>query len=207
MNRLLNWFILAADEELRTYGDVSRMEDVLGLVELLTATENYFLNNLGKTKASDMVHITLTDTLRTAASQAVAEGGDYTNLARTTPSRISNIVEIVSIPFAVTRSQQQIKKHTGENELGRQTTKALKEWGNAAEFDLVRSTFVSGASGATSTEIPKMSGILEAISTWYGEKDKDIPASKAPISILNPNLKNKLASKKHHPTENRNKSS
>ena len=162
MNRLLNWFILDTDEQVRTYADSSRMEDVLGLVEILTATENYFLNNLGKTTAKDMVHITLTDSLRTAASQAVQEGGDYTNLARTTPSRLMNIVEIVAIPYAVTRSQQQIKKHTGENELGRQTTKALREWGNSAEFDLVRSTLTSGASG--SGAIPKMSGILEAIS-------------------------------------------
>jgi len=130
------------------------------LVEILTATETYFLNNLGKTAAKDMVHITLTDTLRTAASGAVAEGGDYTMGARTTPSRLTNVIEVIAIPFAVTRSQQQIQKHTGENELSRQTTKALIEWGTAAEFDLVRSSVASGASGTT----PKMSGILEAIS-------------------------------------------
>ena len=130
------------------------------LVEILTAKENYFLNNLGKTVAADMTHITLTDSLRTSASAAVGEAGDYTMLDRTTPSRLTNLIQIIAIPFAVTRSQQQIKKHTGENELARQTTKALMDWGNAAEFDLVRSTITSGASGTT----PKLSGILEAIS-------------------------------------------
>lgn len=151
---------MATDEQVRTYGDVSRKDDVLALVEILTAKENYFLNNLGKSTAKDMVHITLTDTLRTAASAAVGESGDYTNLARTTPSRLNNIVEIIAIPFAVSRSQQQIQKYTNQNELSRQTTKALMDWGNAAEFDLVRSTITSGKSGTT----PKMSGILEAIS-------------------------------------------
>ena len=29
---ILNWFVLAVDEQVRTYGDVSRKEDVLGLV-------------------------------------------------------------------------------------------------------------------------------------------------------------------------------
>lgn len=164
MNKIICFFlryvILATDEQIRTYGDVSRKEDVLGLVEILTAKENWFLNNLGQTEAKDMVHITLTDSLRTAASAAVGEGGDYTMGARTTPSRIQNIVQIVAIPYAVTRSQQQIQKYTGENELNRQTTKALMEWGSAAEFDLVRSTITSGVSGTT----PKLSGILEAIS-------------------------------------------
>ena len=145
---------------LKSYDDESRKDDVLGLVEILTATENWFLTNLGKTAATDTIHQTLVDTLRTAASAAVRETDEMTALVRTTPTRLSNYIENVSIPFKVGRTQQRITKHTGENELTRQTTKALKDWGNAAEFDLVRSTLTSGLSGTA----PKMSGILEAIS-------------------------------------------
>jgi hypothetical protein len=145
---------------LLSYGDVSRKESVLPLVEILTARENWFLNNLGKTQAMDGVHISLTDTLRTAASQAVAEEADYTLLARTTPSRITNIVEKIAIPYQVSKTQQLIQHYHGQDELVRQRTKALMEWGNAAEFDIVRSTLVSGVSGTA----PKMSGIAEAIS-------------------------------------------
>ena len=115
---------------------------------------------MGKTTATDTIHTTLTDTLRSAASAAVSEAEDYTYLARTTPSKVQNIVEFVAIPFKVSYAQSWIEKYTGEDELTRQTTKALSDWGNAAEFDLVRSTLVSGVSGTT----PKMSGILEAIS-------------------------------------------
>lgn len=50
--------------------------------------------------------------------------------------------------------------YTGQNELARQTTKSLVDWGNAAEFDLVRSTLTSGASGTA----PKMDGIIRGIS-------------------------------------------
>lgn len=144
-----------------TPGDVSRKDDVvLNMVEILTATENQLLTMLGKSTAIDTIHSYLTDTLATPASAAVQESADYTALARTTPSRLTNIVEEIAIPFRVSKLQQSVQKYTGQNELERQLSKALSEWGNAAEFDIIRSTLVSGASGA----VAKMSGILQAIS-------------------------------------------
>lgn len=151
---------MTTDNIVRTFGDSQIKNDILGLVEILTAKETWFLNNLGKTQAINNIHITLTDTLASFGSQAVGEGEDYTALARSSTSRITNIVEKIAIPFKVDRSQQLVQHYYGENELARQTTKALSEWGNAAEFDLVRATLTSGASGTT----PVMSGILQAIS-------------------------------------------
>lgn len=152
---------MATDNILRSYGDVSAREDVvLNAIEILTAREQQVFNMLGKTSAINTIHAYLTDTLRTAASQAVEEGADYTALVNSTPSRLTNLVEIVAVPFKVSRTQQNISHYQGENELQRQVNKALMDWGNAAEFDLVRSTLVSGASGTT----PKLSGIIEATS-------------------------------------------
>ena len=153
---------MATDDILRSYGDVSAKEDVvLNAIEILTATEQQILNILPKSTAINTIHSYLTDTLATAGSLAVGEAGDFTASTLTTPSRLTNIVEIIAKNFKVSRTQQDIAHYQGEDELSRQTAKALKDWGNAAEFDLVRSTLVSGASGVT----PKMSGILEAIST------------------------------------------
>lgn len=151
---------MSADYILRTYGDQSVKEDVMSLIEILTATETQIFNTLGKTKAIAMTHSNLVDTLQTPASNAVAEGADYSNLLLTTPTRLSNVIEHVAIPFKVTRAQQRVEKYSGENELTRQTTKALKDWGNAAEYDLVRSTLVSGTSGT----VPKLEGIITHIS-------------------------------------------
>lgn len=152
---------MATDNYVRSYGDVSRKEDVvMNAVEILTAKETMIFNMLGKTDAIDTVHSYLTDTLRTAASAAVAEAGDYTMDARTTPSRLTNLVQNTVIPFAVSRTQQKIQHYHGENELARQVRKAVMDWANAAEFDLVRSTLVSGVSGT----VAKMSGIIEATS-------------------------------------------
>lgn len=93
---------------------------------------------IGKTRAIDAVHHTLVDSLEAAGSNAVAEGADYAMKTRTTPTRLTNIVELVSIPFAVTRTQQAIDHYHGTDELTRQETKALREYGNSVEFDLVK---------------------------------------------------------------------
>mgnify|MGYP001564999985 FL=1 len=152
--------MFATDEILRSYGDTTAKTDVVGLVEIITARETWFLNNLGKSVAMNTIHSTMIDTLRTAGSSAVAEGADFTTLASVVPTLITNLVEKVAIPFKVSRTQQLVQHYHGENELARQTTKALFDWGNSTEFDLIRSTLVSGVSGTT----PKMSGIIEATS-------------------------------------------
>lgn len=152
---------MAADIILRTYGDVSAREDVvMNAIEILTARETQIYNMLGKTTAINTIHAYLTDTLRTAASQAVEEAADYTALANSTPSRLTNIVEIVAVPYKVSRTQQDITHYQGQNELQRQTEKALMDWANAAEFDLVRGTLTSGASGTA----PKLQGIITGVS-------------------------------------------
>ncbi len=152
---------MAADIILRTFGDAAAKEDVLGLIENLTATENTFLNGLGKTSAIATVHSTLKDTLRTAQSRAVAEAADATLLANSTPSRVTNVVETVAIPFGVSGVQDAIDHFNGQTESVRQTRKALTDWGNAAEFDIVRGTLTSGASGTAAV----MKGIISWIST------------------------------------------
>ena len=152
---------MATDEILRTYGDNAVKTDiVLNAIELLTAQESQIFNMLGKTVAIALTHIYQTDTLATAASSAVGQAADYTAGVQTTPSNLANVVEHIARPFKVSYAQKKAQHYHGQSELERQTTKALKEWGNSAEFDLVRSTLVSGVSGT----VPKMLGIIQAIS-------------------------------------------
>ena len=146
---------------LLTYGDVSRKEDVvLNAVELLTAQENQVMSLLGKTTAIDMVHSYLVDVLPAAGSLAVAQNTDFALIGLTTPSRLTNLVQEIAVAIQVSRPQEVVQHYSGENEAQRQTTKALKQWGNGAEFDLVRSSLVSGLSGT----IAKMNGAIAAIS-------------------------------------------
>ena len=107
-----------------------------------------------------MVHSYLVDTLLTAGSLATEQGTDFTLSTLTTPTRLTNIVEEIAKAFIVSRPEEVVQSYSGQNELDRQLTKALKDWGNALEFDLVRSTLASGVSGT----VAKMSGVLQAIS-------------------------------------------
>lgn len=151
---------MAIDNILRSYGDVSVVEDVLGDIEILTATEDMIHNTLGKTTAIATVHETLTDTLDSVASLATAEAADYTATALTTPVRLTNLVQHVAKQFKVSRIQQKISHYHGEDELARQVQKSMKDWMNSTEFDLVRGSLVSGASGTA----PRMNGVINAIS-------------------------------------------
>ena len=129
---------MAADIILRSFGDSSAKEDVLGMIETLTAKENAFLNGLGKSVAIATVHSTLTDTLRTPASRAVAEAADATLLVNSTPSRVTNVVESIAIPYGVSGIQDAIDHYHGQTESVRQSRKALEDWGNAAELTISR---------------------------------------------------------------------
>lgn len=146
---------------LQSYGDVSRKDDVvLNAIEILTPTESSVFTAIGNSVARDSVHSFLVDTLATAASAAVEQAQDYTYTTRTTPTRLTNIVEEIAIPLRVSTLQTDIEHYQGTNELERQISKAMQEWGNAAEFDLVRGTLASGVSGTAAT----MNGIIAAAS-------------------------------------------
>lgn len=152
---------MAIASALQTYGDLSKREDVvLNAVEILTAEENSIQSALGKTKAINTVHSFLVDTLASYGTLAVEQGIDFSLATLSTPTRLTNIVEEIARAILVTRPEEVVQSYTGENELSRQTTKALKDWGNALEFDLVRSTLVSGVSGTAA----KMAGLYQAIS-------------------------------------------
>lgn len=152
---------MASDAILRHFGDASIKEDVLGMIETLTASESSLLTKLGKSNAISTIHSTLTDTQRTAQSRAVAEGADATVLESSTPTRVTNVVETIAIPFAVTGVQDAVDHFQGSKMSVYQTRKALTDWGNAAEFDLVRGTLTSGASGTAAT----MEGVISCVDT------------------------------------------
>jgi hypothetical protein len=152
---------MALTNVFQTYGDATIKTDiVLDSVEILSAKEDGIFSMLGKTRAIAMVHSYPVDTLMTTASQAVEQGADFTYGARTSPTLLTNIVEEIAVPIRVTRPQIAVQHYTGQNELDRQLAKALSEFTNAVEFDLVRATLASGVSGTVAT----MAGIIQAIS-------------------------------------------
>ena len=152
---------MAVSNVLQTYGDVNIVTDIVrDSIEIISAREDGIYSMLGKTKALAMIHSYETDTLATAGSLATEQGADFVYSARTTPTLLTNLVEEISNSIRVTRPQTAVQHFSGQNELDRQLAKGMMEFTNAVEFDLVRSTLVSGVSGSTQ----KMSGLMQAIS-------------------------------------------
>lgn len=131
------------------------------MIELISAREDGLLAMFPRSEATDTIHSTLTDTLRTAQSRAVAEGADATLLQTTQPVRETNLTQIISVPFAVTGTQRAVDHYGEQDAFVREERKALMDWSNAAEFDLMRSTLVSGVSGTA----PKMNGVIATITS------------------------------------------
>lgn len=152
---------MALANTLQTYGDLTIKTDIVeNSVEIISAKEDGIYSMLEKTSAIAMVHSYPVDTLATAASIAVEQAIDFSYGARTTPSLLTNLVQEFAIPIRVSRPQMRVQHYHGQNELDRQLAKGLMEFTNGMEFDLVRSTLVSGVSGT----VAKMSGIIEATS-------------------------------------------
>lgn len=148
-------------DELRTYGDASIVRDVQKEIEILSPVENLLLNNLRKATAKNMIHSWQDDTLDTAGSAATTEYKDFAGDALTTPSLRTNLVQHVYKAGSVTEAQTMVTHESGQNEYARQVAKKMKAWANSAEFDLVRSSLVSGVSGTT----PRMNGVIRTLST------------------------------------------
>jgi hypothetical protein len=96
----------------------------------------------------------------TAASLKVEEGNDLTATALTTPTRLTNLVQTSAKAFFVSDEQRAAEHYSGSDELARQTDKAIMDLANSMEFDLVRGSAASAASGTAGA----LDGILVAVS-------------------------------------------
>lgn len=165
---------MAADEILRSYGDVSIKEDVLDLISNLSPTEDSLFRTLGKSKAYDTVHSWLVDTLDSNAA-AANEQAEFSALASSTPSRSTNVVEIINKDFAVTDVQRAVAHYGMADQYAYQQMKAMKDWRNKAESEVLRGSLVSGASGTT----PQMAklhtqacNVISSVLKWCNEQKK-----------------------------------
>lgn len=147
--------------ELQTYGDSAIVKDVQEQIEILTPVENLLMKNLRKSTATATVHQWQDDTLRTVSSAAAAEIQTHNPSALSTPTLRTNLIEHVYLAGSVSEAQDKVKHFSGVNEYERQVTKVMMDWSNAAEFDLLRSSLISGVSGTA----PRMNGVIRTLST------------------------------------------
>lgn len=144
-----------------SYDSGARKESLLNIITNISPEEDSLLRDLGKSSASNTLHEWVTDTLKTPAAQSIVEGSDATYANRTNPTRVTNQTQIVRIDLGVSDSERARNYPSFKDRYAYEMDKAMKEWNNDAEFNLLRSTLATGTGSATRT----MTGLKAAITT------------------------------------------
>ena len=141
-----------------TYDDSSIREDLLAIITNLDYKEYQLVSGLGTSKAKDILHIWLTDTLKTVGNNAYVEGVDASYPDRTDPARLFNYCQIVRVGYDVSDTERSVDNAGFNDRFAYEATKAMKEFKQDAEYALMRSSLVCG-SGSSARQ-------LEGIKRW-----------------------------------------
>lgn len=144
-----------------TYDSNARKESLLNLISNISPLETSLLTMLGKSSASNTLHEWVSDTLTAAAAQSIVEGSDASFAARTNPTRVQNQTQIIRVDFQVTDTERARNYPGFKDRYAYEMEKAMKEWRNNTEFNLLRSTLATGTGSATRT----MVGLKGSITT------------------------------------------
>ncbi len=137
------------------------------LITNISPTENYFLSNLQRASANDEYHLVPRDTLRTPSLTAAVEGADPTYDGND-PTTLLNMMHIISVGFNVTDSEAAVARYgSPEDRIAYETDKALKDWGDFAEFALVRSTIITG-NNSTARQMRGLKSSLSLVTAQSG---------------------------------------
>jgi len=131
-----------------TYDDNSIREDLLDIITNLDPTETQLLSGLGTSTAKATLHEWLKDTLKSVSSNLYIEGVDATYPDRIDPERITNHCQIVRVGYDVTDTERAVNNAGFSDRYTYETTKALKEWKNDAEYALMRGSMATGTGTA-----------------------------------------------------------
>ena len=106
-----------------TNNSIGNREDLSDVIYRVVPEETPFVSNIGKSKATGIFHEWQTETLDTpSASNAAIEGNVFTIGAGNLTTRIGNQSQILTKTFAVSRTEDVVKKAGRTSETNRQKT-------------------------------------------------------------------------------------
>jgi len=133
-----------------SYDLVGGREDLSNVIYNISPTDVPFMSNIGRGKATSILHEWQTDALAAAASNAVIEGDDSTAEAQVATTRVSNRTQISKKVVLVTGTANATNKAgRGKSELSYLLAKAGKELKRDMEVDLTsKNAPVTGTASA-----------------------------------------------------------
>lgn len=132
-----------------SYDDQANREDLLDIITNLDYKEYQLMSGLPTGTADNILHQWLKDTLKTPGTNAYVEGVDASYQDRTDPTRLTNWTQIVRIGFSVSDTERRIVSAGFNDRYQYESTKAMKEWKQDAEFAVLRGSLACGTGSAS----------------------------------------------------------
>lgn len=120
-----------------TYDAIGNREDLADVIYDISPIATPFLSGIARSTAEATFHEWQTDSLASAAQNAVIEGDDATTDATTASVRRGNYTQISDKVPRVTGTQQAVRKAGRRDELAYQIAKRAKELKRDMELDLL----------------------------------------------------------------------
>ena len=110
-----------------TYVAVGNKEDVSDIITNISPSDTPLYSRIGKTKATQVIHSWLEDTLGASRINAEPEGYTYFTVDATPREMLFNYTQIMHRGIQVTDTQESVLHYGVRSEMAYQMTKALKE--------------------------------------------------------------------------------
>jgi len=144
---------------LHTGIQIGRREDLSDVIYDISPTDTPFLSGVARTKATGILHEWQTDSLATAAQNAVVEGDEATTDAATVTTRLSNSCQISDKVPRITGTAEAVNKAGRKSEMAYQVSKRARELKRDMETGLLRN-------GAEATGDTTTARALGAVPAW-----------------------------------------
>lgn len=133
-----------------TYSAIGIREQLSDIIYNISPTDTPFMSGAGKGKAENVFFEWQTDALAAAAANSQLDGDDIASVdAVTATARVGNRTQISRKTFALSGTQQAVKKAGRKDELAYQIAKQGKELKRDMEFALTQNT--TAITGNTTT--------------------------------------------------------
>lgn len=167
-----------------TYGSVGNREHLIDLIYNIDPTDTPFMSGIKKISTEAIKHEWQTDSLAAAAANAQLEGDDVASVTAVTPSvRLDNYCQIARKTFAVSGTQDQVKKAGRKSEINYQKLKKGSELKRDMEFALTQNGTYNAGNATTARQLRGLEG-------WIYTNDSlgvaGSPASPVPSSNTGP---------------------
>jgi hypothetical protein len=150
-----------ATGEFLTFSAIGNREDLTDMIYNISPTDTPFMGNIGKTKATAVLHEWQSDTLAAAAANAQLEGDDIASFTSVSPtSRLTNTCQISYKNVVVSGTQDAVNKAGRQREIVYQLTKRAKELRRDMEFVLTNNQAPVTGNSTTARA-------LRPLPSWY----------------------------------------